>query len=47
MVAKLTAKGKRMRKAKQDVRVKVSFVAKGTKKAKAAYSPKAKAAKRK
>jgi hypothetical protein len=33
VTAKLTAKGKRMRKAGQDVRVKVSFVAKGTKKA--------------
>jgi hypothetical protein len=43
VVAKLTAKGKRMRKAKQDVRVKASFVAKGVKKATIAYSPKAKA----
>ncbi len=44
VVAKLTAKGKRMRRAKQDVRVKVSFVAKGTKKAQVAYSPRPKAA---
>jgi hypothetical protein len=47
LTAKLTAKGKRMRRAKQDVRVKVSFVAKGTKKAQVAYSPKPKAAAKK
>jgi hypothetical protein len=42
VTAKLTVKGKRMHRAKQDVRVKVSFVAKGAKKAKTAYSPKPK-----
>jgi hypothetical protein len=42
ITARLTAKGKRMHKAKQDVRVKVSFTPKGTKKAKTAYSPKPK-----
>jgi hypothetical protein len=42
VTAKLTAKGKRMRRAKQDVRIKVSFTPKGTKKAKIAYSPKPK-----
>jgi hypothetical protein len=39
ITAKLTATGKRMRRAKQDVRIKVSFVPKGLKKAKTAYSP--------
>jgi hypothetical protein len=38
VVAKLTAQGKRMRKAKHDVRIKVSFVPKGAKKALVAYS---------
>jgi uncharacterized repeat protein (TIGR01451 family) len=47
VTAKLTAKGKRMRKAGQDVRVKVSFVAKGTKKAAVAFSVKAKVSKKK
>jgi hypothetical protein len=46
VTAKLTTKGKRMRKAKQDVRVKVSFTPKNTKKTRTAYSPKAKTAKR-
>jgi hypothetical protein len=45
VTATLTATGKRMRKAGRDVRVKASFVAKGTKKAKVAYSVKAKASK--
>ncbi len=42
VTAKLTAEGKRMRRAKQDVRVKVAFTPKGAKKAKVAYSSKAK-----
>jgi uncharacterized repeat protein (TIGR01451 family) len=42
ITARLTAKGKRMHRAKQDVRVKVSFTPKGTKKAKTASSPKPK-----
>ncbi|MCW2993515.1 MAG: hypothetical protein JWQ18_1010 [Conexibacter sp.] len=46
VVAKLTTTGKRLRKAKQDVRVKVSFLAKGTKKARTVSSPKAKAARK-
>jgi hypothetical protein len=45
ITAKLTAKGKRMRGAKQDVRVKATFTPKGAKKAKVAYSPKPKAKK--
>jgi hypothetical protein len=40
VVAKLTAKGKQMRKAKRDIRVKVSFVPKGATTAKVAYSVK-------
>jgi hypothetical protein len=44
LTAKLTAKGKRLRKAKQDVRVKVSFTPKDTKKTKTAYSAKPKTA---
>jgi hypothetical protein len=47
VTAKLTAKGKQLRRQGKDVRVKVSFLPKGTKKAKVAYSatPKAKAKK--
>jgi hypothetical protein len=43
VVAKLTAQGKKLRKAKKDVRVKVSFVPKGSTKATVAYSAKPKA----
>jgi hypothetical protein len=46
LTAKLTAQGKRLRKAKRDVRVKVSFTPKSTKKTRVAYSSKAKAAKK-
>jgi hypothetical protein len=46
LTAKLTAQGKRLRKAKRDVRVKVSFTPKNTKKTRIAYSSKAKAAKK-
>jgi hypothetical protein len=46
VVAKLTTTGKRLRATKRDVRVKVSFVAKGSKKAKVVYSAKPKAKKR-
>jgi hypothetical protein len=42
VTAKLTAKGKQMRRAKQDIRVKVSFVPKGGTKVKVAYSKRAK-----
>jgi hypothetical protein len=42
VTAKLTAAGKRLRRAKRDVRIKVSFVPKGAKKAKIAYSAKPK-----
>jgi hypothetical protein len=38
LTAKLTAAGKRLRHAKRDVRIKASFVPKGAKKAKTAYS---------
>ncbi len=47
LTAKLTSTGKRLRKAKQDVRVKVSFTPKNTKKTRIAYSPKAKTAAKK
>jgi hypothetical protein len=40
VTAKLTATGKRLRHAKRDVRIKVSFVPKGAKKARVAYSAK-------
>jgi hypothetical protein len=40
VTAKLTAAGKRARRAKQDVRIKASFVPKGAKKARVAYSAK-------
>jgi len=48
ITAKLTAKGRQLRGQGKDVRVKVSFLPKGAKKAKVAYSsaPKAKANKR-
>jgi hypothetical protein len=46
VVAKLTAKGKQLRKAKRDIRVKVSFVPKGATKATVAYSAKPKPAKK-
>ena len=46
LTAKLTAKGKQMRRAKRDVRVKVSFTPKNTKKTRVAYSSKAKTAKK-
>ena len=46
ITAKLTAAGKRMRRAKQDVRVKATFIAKGTKKLKVAYSVSAKKVRR-
>jgi hypothetical protein len=46
LTAKLTSTGKRLRKAKQDVRVKVSFTPKNTKKTRVAYSSRAKAAKK-
>jgi hypothetical protein len=42
VTAKLTASGKRLRRAKRDVRIKASFVPKGAKKAKTAYSAKPK-----
>jgi hypothetical protein len=47
ITAKLTAKGRQLRRQGRDVRVKVSFLPKGTKKARVAYSaaPKAKAKK--
>jgi hypothetical protein len=38
IAAKLTAKGRQLRKAKRDIRIKVSFRPKGAKKAKVAYS---------
>jgi hypothetical protein len=41
LTAKLTTTGKRLRKAKRDVRVKVSFTPKNTKKAQTIYSPRA------
>ena len=44
LTAKLTTTGKRLRKAKRDVRVKVSFTPKNTKKTRVAYSAKAKTA---
>ncbi len=47
LTARLTAKGKQLRRAKQDVRVKVSFTPKNTKKTRIAYSPKAKTAAKK
>jgi hypothetical protein len=40
VTAKLTATGKRLRRAKRDVRIKATFVPKGSKKAKSAYSAK-------
>jgi hypothetical protein len=40
ITAKLTTTGKRLRRAKRDVRIKASFVPKGSKKAKSAYSAK-------
>jgi hypothetical protein len=42
VTAKLTATGKRLRRAKRDVRIKATFVPKGAKKAKVAYSAKPK-----
>jgi hypothetical protein len=42
LTAKLTAAGKRLRHAKRDVRIKASFVPKGAKKAKTAFSAKPK-----
>jgi hypothetical protein len=38
VVAKLTAKGRQLRKAKRDIRIRVSFRPKGAKKAKVTYS---------
>jgi hypothetical protein len=46
VAAKLTAAGRRMRRSGRDVRVKASFVAKGSKKAKVAYSAKRKVKKK-
>ena len=46
VVAKLTAKGRQLRRAKRDIRVKVSFRPKGAKKAKVAYSTTARTAKK-
>ncbi len=46
LTAKLTRTGKRLRRAKQDVRVKVSFTPKNSKKTRIAYSPKANVAKK-
>lgn len=42
VTAQLTTSGKRLRRAKRDVRIKASFVPKGSKKAKTAYSAKPK-----
>jgi hypothetical protein len=42
VTAKLTTTGKRLRRARRDVRIKVAFVPKGAKKAKVAYSAKPK-----
>ena len=44
LTARLTAKGRQLRRAKRDVRVKVSFTPKNTKKARIAYSSRAKTA---
>ena len=44
VVAKLTAKGRQLRRAKRDIRIKVSFRPKGAKKAKVTYSTKARTA---
>ncbi len=46
VVAKLTAKGRQLRRAKRDIRIKVSFRPKGSKKAKVTYSTAAHTAKK-
>ncbi len=46
VTAKLTAKGRQLRRAKRDIRIKVSYLPKGTKKAKVAYSTAARTAKK-
>jgi hypothetical protein len=46
ITAKLTAKGRQLRKAKRDIRIKVSYLPKGTKKAKITYSTTARTAKK-
>ncbi len=44
VVAKLTAKGRQLRRAKRDIRIKVSYLPKGAKKAKVTYSTTARTA---
>ncbi len=44
ITAKLTAKGRQLRRAKRDIRIKVSYLPKGTKKAKVTYSTTARTA---
>ncbi len=46
VTAKLTAKGRQLRRAKRDIRIKVSYLPKGAKKAKVAYSTAARTAKK-
>jgi hypothetical protein len=46
ITAKLTAKGRQLRRAKRDIGIKVSYLPKGTKKAKVTYSPTARTAKK-
>ncbi len=46
IIAKLTAKGRQTRRAHRDIRIKVSYLPKGTKKAKVAYSTTARTAKK-
>jgi hypothetical protein len=46
ITAELTAKGRRLRKAKRDIRIKVSYRPKGTKKAEVTYSTAARTAKK-
>jgi hypothetical protein len=46
VVAKLTAKGRQLRRAKRDIRIRVSYLPKGAKKAKVTYSTTARTAKK-